>query len=85
VFENIHNFVSEAKRDLCDIQSQIQIVGRSDQLMMQEKQAQIKLDETLLKQEVFWQEKAIIRWHMDGYRNSSYFQSHKDKKKKKLK
>jgi len=71
VFGNIHNLVSEAEKDLCNIQSQIHITGHSDHLMMQERHAQT--NEALLKQEVFWQEKARIRWHMNGDRNSSYF------------
>ena len=39
---------------------------------MMKKNAQMSLDETLNRQEVFWKEKARIRWHMDGDRNSKY-------------
>jgi len=72
VFGNIDQFVSDAEKELSEIQFQIHISGHNDQLMMQERQAQTKLDEALLKQEVFWHEKARIRWHLDGDRNSSY-------------
>jgi len=73
VFGNIHQLVKDAEKELSDIQSQIHNTGHNDQLMVNERQAQLKLDEALLKQEMFWQEKARVRWHLDGDRNSSYF------------
>ena len=73
VFGNIHTYVNDAENELSNIQAQIQSIGHTDQLMAEEKKAQSNLDEALLKQESFWQEKARIRWHMDGYRNSRYF------------
>lgn len=73
VFGNVHNLVSDDEKELDSIQIQIQKSGHSDELMHDEKQAQMKLNDALLKQEVFWQEKARVRWHVDGDRNSRYF------------
>jgi len=41
--------------------------------MAEEKKAQVSLDEALLKQETLCQEKAKIRWHVNGDRNTCYF------------
>jgi len=73
VFGNIHNHVNEAGKNLADIQQQIDTNGHSDDLMNAEKLAQLKLDDALNKQEVFWKEKARMRWHVDGDRNTRYF------------
>lgn len=73
VFGNVNNNVEEAEKKLSNIQSQIQLIGHSDHLMDEEKQAQTSLNQALYRQEVLWQEKARIRWHLDGDRNSSYF------------
>jgi len=53
VFANVHNLVSEPEKDLSEIQVQIQTSGHSDVLMNDEKQAKMKLNDALLKQEVF--------------------------------
>jgi len=41
--------------------------------VFEEKNAQIKLDEALHRQEIFWLEKIRIRRHLNGDRNTQYF------------
>jgi len=60
VFGNIHSAVIEAENMLKEVQDQIQLQGH-------------KLDETLHKQDIIWQEKARVNWHLNGDRNSKYF------------
>lgn len=73
MFGNIHTIVIDAEKALQVVQDQIQLNGHSDVLMCEEKKAQTTLNEALVKQEIFWQEKAKIRWHVNGDRNTSYF------------
>lgn len=73
VFGNIHLQVAEAEKNLNDIQDQINISGNNDTLMNEEKIAQTNLDLALHKQETFWLEKAKLKWHVDGDRNTKYF------------
>jgi len=73
VFGNIHSFVSDAEKALQDIQIQIQLLGHTDLLMQEEKKARFTLDEALLRQETYWQEKVRVSWHLNGDRNSKYF------------
>jgi ribonuclease HI len=73
VFGNVHSSVKEAEDTLRSIQCQLQSQGHSDALSDLEKSAQSNLDDALLKHNWFWQEKAKVRWHTDGDRNTSYF------------
>jgi len=73
IFGNIHLQVSDAEKLLSDIQAQIHTLGHTDTLMNDEKLAQTALDIALHKKETFWQEKAKLRWHVDGDRNTKYF------------
>lgn len=73
VFGNIHEYVAAAETKLSDIQTKINLLGHSDTLMNEEKQAQIDLDQALNKQESFWKEKARLNWHVNGDRNTRYF------------
>ena len=43
--------------------------------MKEEKLAHVKLDDVdnIHKQDVFWQERPTIRWHIQGDRNSRFF------------
>jgi hypothetical protein len=41
--------------------------------MAQDKQAQIDLDLALQIENAFWQEKAKVKWSLEGDRNTSYF------------
>ncbi|KAK2374968.1 hypothetical protein QL285_075894 [Trifolium repens] len=74
IFGDVHIFVSNSEENLRVIQDQIQINGPTDSLRNAEKLAQIKLEEALHRQDWFWQEKAHVNWHVDGDRNTSYFQ-----------
>jgi len=73
VFGNVHNMVTYVEKALQAVQDRIQLDGHSDALMCEEKKCQSILNEALLKQETFWQEKAKIRWHVNGDRNTTYF------------
>ncbi|MCH80179.1 ribonuclease H protein [Trifolium medium] len=72
-FGNIHEAVTSAEHYLHDIQAQIQLLGHSDSLLLEEKRASAVVEEALNRQEVFWQEKAKINWHLNGDRNTKYF------------
>lgn len=73
VFVNVHELVSLAVNNLYLIQIQIDIDGHTDELLNQQKEAQITLDQALTKEETFWKEKADVRWHLEGDRDNSYF------------
>jgi hypothetical protein len=72
-FGNVNEAVSSADQNLHLIQSQIQTSGPTDALLSQEKLANAVLEEALSRQEVFWQEKARLNWHLEGDRNTKYF------------
>jgi hypothetical protein len=72
-FGNVNEVVSSADQNLHLIQSQIQTSGPTDALLSQEKLANAVLEEALSRQEVFWQEKARLNWHLEGDRNTKYF------------
>jgi len=63
----------EAENSLNNIQQQIQTSGYNDTLHNQEKRAYLNLDDALNKQNLFWQEKARLSWHVDEDRNTQYF------------
>jgi len=73
VFGNLHEYVDKAKAHLSHIQQQIQTSGHSDSLKNLEKDAHVQLQDALKKQNLFWQEKAKVNWHVDGDRNTNYF------------
>ncbi|MCI29483.1 RNA-directed DNA polymerase (Reverse transcriptase), partial [Trifolium medium] len=52
---------------------QISDSGYNDNLLDQEKAAQVDLDKTLKLEEEFWREKARVKWLADGDRNTAYF------------
>jgi hypothetical protein len=72
-FGNVNDAVSSADQNLHLIQNQIQTIGPTDALLAQEKLASAVLEEALSRQEVFWQEKARLNWHLEGDRNTKYF------------
>jgi hypothetical protein len=43
------------------------------ELLDDEKLAHAELESALNKQELFWQEKANLNWHLHGDRNTKYF------------
>lgn len=73
VFGNVHELVRDAEAQLHLIQNQIDTSGHSDTLLEQQKIAQLNLDNALAKEECFWKEKANVKWHVEGDRNTSFF------------
>ena len=73
IFGDIHNQVKATFAKVDDIQQLINISGYSDELMHQEKLAKIDLENVLNIEEVYWKEKAKIKWHCDGDRNTAFF------------
>jgi hypothetical protein len=72
-FGNVNEIVTSAEHNLQVIQENIQLNGPSDLLLADEKSANIVLEDALSKQEVFWQEKAKLNWHLSGDRNTKFF------------
>ncbi|WJX12769.1 hypothetical protein P8452_03227 [Trifolium repens] len=72
-FGNVNDLVSTAEMNLHQIQMQLQVNGHSDALLNEEKQASLILEDALNKQELFWQEKSRLNWHLEGDRNTKYF------------
>lgn len=73
VFGNVQVAVKNAERNLLHIQNQIHTDGHNDDLLNQEKSAQVALDDALARDECFWKEKARVQWHLEGDRNTAYF------------
>ena len=73
IFENIHTLVKNSMQKLDFIQDEINIYGYNDSLMKQEKDANIELEAPLNMEEAYWSEKARIKWHSEGDRNTAYF------------
>ena len=73
IFGDIHVQVKDATTKLDAIQEEIDREGHTNMLMEQEKQAQINLENVLNMEECFWHEKAKVKWHAEGDRNTSYF------------
>ncbi|XP_058784766.1 uncharacterized protein LOC131659617 [Vicia villosa] len=61
IFGNVHEQVVVAEKRLQEIQEEIHDTGFNDQLRNLERKSQINLDEALLRQNWFWQEKAKVR------------------------
>jgi hypothetical protein len=72
-FGNVHDQLKKAEDKVNIIQETINACGHNDDLMDQEKQAQIELDIALQMENAFWQEKAKVNWSLEGDRNTSYF------------
>ncbi|WJX14219.1 hypothetical protein P8452_04514 [Trifolium repens] len=72
-FGNVHDNVIAAELKLQHIQQQIQNNGHTDALLRDEKMASTLYEDALNKQEVFWQERARLNWHLEGDRNTKYF------------
>ncbi|GAU41845.1 hypothetical protein TSUD_177560 [Trifolium subterraneum] len=72
-FGNVHDYVFNAKQNLHQIQDKIQLHGHTDDLLSEEKIASLIYEEALNREEVFWQEKAKLNWHLEGDRNTKFF------------
>ncbi|PNX99831.1 ribonuclease H, partial [Trifolium pratense] len=72
-FGNVHDFVISTEQKLQHIQDQIQQNGHTVALLAEEKLASNAYEEALNRQEIFWQEKAKLNWHLEGDRNTKYF------------
>jgi len=70
VFGNIHQLVQQAETKLHDIQIQLQTSGYNETNISLKKQAQKNLEIALNKEEIFWQEKSKVKWHLEGDRNT---------------
>ncbi|XP_045787801.1 uncharacterized protein LOC123883120 [Trifolium pratense] len=73
VFGNVHLKVEETATHLDLIQQHIDATGYNDILMEQERVAKLEYAKALHFEEDFWHEKARIKWHTDGDRNTQYF------------
>lgn len=80
VYGNVHQHVNNAEVTLNHIQNQIQTTGPTDNLLNLEQTAQIDLNIALERQESFWREKSKVKWHLEGDRNTGYFQTFTNKK-----
>lgn len=65
-FSIVPDFIKEGQKDLQDIQGQIQTSGYNDNFGTLEKNAQIRIEDALKRQNWFWKEKARMKWHDDG-------------------
>ncbi|KAK2445365.1 hypothetical protein QL285_016305 [Trifolium repens] len=72
-FGNVHENVISAEQKLQQIQHQIQISGHTDALLLEEKIAANFYEDALNKQEIFWQERTRLNWHLEGDRNTKNF------------
>jgi hypothetical protein len=72
-FCNVHDNVTSTEAKLHQIQQDIQNHGHTDALLLEEKIAANLLEDALNKQEIFWQERARLNWHLEGDRNTKFF------------
>jgi hypothetical protein len=72
-FGNVHDYVITPETKLQQIQSIIQLNGHSEALFEEERLAHMEFEEALNRQEAFWKEKANLKWHLEGDRNTKYF------------
>ncbi|CAJ2645220.1 unnamed protein product [Trifolium pratense] len=72
-FGNIQNQVSNAVNKLNEIQQKIHDDGYTDCLMSQENLAKVELEAVLNMEEAYWHEKARVKWHNEGDRNTAFF------------
>ena len=69
----MHDRVKISKAKVDQIQDEIDSIGHSDDLMMQEKNAQFVLEQALNIEEIYWHQKSKVKWHSEGDRNTTYF------------
>lgn len=73
IFGDVNLNVKSAMQKLDSVQQQIDVHNHSDALFELEKNAQVDLEKALHFQEVFWQEKARLNWHLQGDMNTQFF------------
>lgn len=73
IFGNIHKNVRKAKICLQEVQNNIVAQSHSDYLIEKENHAQVILDNALFIVDLFWKEKARVRWYAKGDWNTKYF------------
>ncbi|GAU46013.1 hypothetical protein TSUD_401350 [Trifolium subterraneum] len=73
IFVNMHNNVDIAVSEVNRIQLLIDSGDVSDELMLQDYQAQLILSKALIQHDNFWREKARSQHFIYGDRNTSYF------------
>jgi len=73
IFGNVTDNVKVVEDLLKHIQDQLTASGPSEVLLDQEREAQLSLENALKIEEVFWQDKARVKWHAEGDRNTRYF------------
>ncbi|XP_058761813.1 uncharacterized protein LOC131635226 [Vicia villosa] len=72
-FGNVHDNVKTAEDNLKEIQDKIVKEGTLDALDVIERNAQDQLDLALQREEIFWKEKARVKWKAEGDRNTQFF------------
>lgn len=72
-FNDIHVQVKEVTDKVDLIQAEIDSSGVTDELINQEKNAQIQLEKVLEIEETYWQQKSRVNWFSQGDRNTTFF------------
>ncbi|XP_058776647.1 uncharacterized protein LOC131650967 [Vicia villosa] len=72
-FGNVQDKVKDSEDSLKQIQDKIVEDGPSDSLEAMERNAQVQLDLALQREEIFWKERARVKWTAEGDRNTKYF------------
>lgn len=68
--------MKDATEKLDNIQNQLIMDGNDEILRAQETTTHNELDKVLAKEEMFWFEKSIFKWHLEGDRNTIFFTKH---------
>lgn len=72
-FGNVHDNVKTTEDRVKNIQDKIVEEVPSDSLDTIERNAQIQLGITLQREEIFWKEKARVKWQTEGDKNTRFF------------
>lgn len=73
VFGSVMDNVSLTQKNLKYIQHQINTIGHSELLVDQQRGVELKLNQALNLEEIFQKDKAKIKWHDGGDRNTKFF------------